>query len=83
MTLPLVLIAQRGCNDMVKMLINSGASLTAKTAVDEKGRGGRTPAAMAEFGCQPSTAKVIQDAMVNQDDTKAEKNEIARKIIQG
>ena len=46
--------AQRGCNDMVKLLIENGASLTVKT-----GRG-RNPEAMAKFGGHESTAEMIR-----------------------
>jgi len=44
--------SQRGCLKMVRLLLDSGASLECKTSVDEKGRGGRTPAEMAQFGDQ-------------------------------
>ena len=44
--------SQRGCLKMVKLLLDSGASLKCKTSVDNKGRGGRTPAEMAKFGDQ-------------------------------
>lgn len=55
--------AQRGCNDMVRLLIDSGASLTAKTYIDSKGRGGRTPAGMAKFGGQETTMSIIEEAV--------------------
>ena len=60
---PLHIAAQRGCDEMVKLLIDSGASLTAKTGIDSKGRGARTPAGMAVFGAQNSTVKILEDAM--------------------
>lgn len=60
---PLHIAAQRGCNDMVKLLIDNGASLTAKTDFDSKGRGNRTAAGMAKFGNQASTLEIIEDAM--------------------
>lgn len=44
--------SQRGCIDMVQLLVESGASLTCKTKIDDKGRGGRTPLGMAQFGGQ-------------------------------
>jgi ankyrin repeat protein len=53
--------AQRGCNEMVKLLIDSGASLTVKTDIDSKGRGGRTPECMAKFGGYDTTATLIKD----------------------
>lgn len=57
--------AQRGCDDMVKLLISSGASLTAQTAVDTKGRGGRTPFGTAAFAGHESTRKILERAMSN------------------
>lgn len=54
--------AQRGCNDMVKLLIDSGASLKVKTDVDSKGRGGRTPAGMAAFAGQETTRELLDEA---------------------
>jgi len=62
---PLHVAAQRGCDDMVKLLIDKGASLTAKTDIDSKGRGNRTAAGMAKFGNHASTLKIIEDAMNN------------------
>jgi len=62
---PLHIAAQRGCDDMVKLLIDKGASLTAKTDIDSKGRGNRTAAGMAKFGNHASTLKIIEDAMNN------------------
>ena len=59
---PLHIAAQRGCDEMVKLLIGSGASLTAKTGTDSKGRGARTPLGMAQFGGHDSTIKLIEDA---------------------
>ena len=56
---------QRGCDDMVKLLISSGASLTAQTAVDTKGRGGRTPFGTAAFAGHESTRKILERAMSN------------------
>ena len=44
--------SERGCVNMVKLLVDSGASLVIKTKVDYKGRGGRTAAQMAKFGAQ-------------------------------
>eukprot|EP00956_Cyclotella_meneghiniana_P035695 scaffold117292_cov70-Cyclotella_meneghiniana.AAC.2 len=52
--------AQRGCNEMVELLINSGASLSIRTGIDSKGRGGRTPEAMARFGGNDSTVQLIR-----------------------
>ena len=59
---PLHIAAQRGCDEMVKLLIGSGASLTAKTGTDSRGRGARTPLGMAQFGGHDSTIKLIEEA---------------------
>mmetsp|Transcript_36690 Transcript_36690/g.77005 ORF Transcript_36690/g.77005 Transcript_36690/m.77005 type:complete len:300 (-) Transcript_36690:286-1185(-) len=80
---PLHIAAQRGCNEMVKMLINSGASLTAKTRRDSKGRGARTPAGMALFGGHDSTAKIIEGAVANQGEVKMVTNKMARDLLEG
>lgn len=76
---PLHIAAQNGCNEMVKLLIDSGASLTAKTEVDSKGRGARTPAGMAKFGGQDSTLKILEDA-ADQEDIVTKK--MAKRILQ-
>merc|ERR1712029_287184 len=60
---PLHIAAQRGGNVMVRLLINSGFSLSAKTGKDSKGRGGRTPVGMALFGGHDGTKKILQEAM--------------------
>ncbi|KAL3802834.1 hypothetical protein HJC23_007611 [Cyclotella cryptica] len=57
---PLHIAGQRGCYEMVKLLIDSGASLTAKTRMDSKGQGGRTPEGMAKFGRHDATADIIK-----------------------
>ena len=57
--------AERGCDAMVKLLISSGASLTAQTSVDTKGRGGRTPFGTAAFAGHESTRKILERAMSN------------------
>lgn len=44
--------AQRGSMEMIQLLVDSGASLLCKTKVDDRGRGGRTPAQMAQFAEQ-------------------------------
>jgi len=54
--------AQRGCMRMVQLLLESGASLKCKTAVDDRGRGGRTPCQMAQFGDQHEVFKFLSDA---------------------
>lgn len=51
--------AQRGCIDLVKLLVDSGASLTLKTAIDHKGRGGRTAIDCAEFGGMKETQELL------------------------
>jgi len=60
---PLHVASQRGCNEMVKLLIDSGASLKKKTYIDSKGRGGRTPKGMAIFGESETTRDMIEKAM--------------------
>ncbi len=60
---PLHVAAQRGCNGMVRLLIDSGASLKKKTFIDSKGRGGRTPKGMALFGECETTRDIIEKAM--------------------
>lgn len=60
---PLHVAAQRGCNEMVKLLIDSGASLKKKTYIDSKGRGGRTPKGMTIFGESETTRDIIEKAM--------------------
>lgn len=52
---------QRGCNAMVELLIDSGASLSIKTGIDSKGRGDRTPEAMARFGGNDETVQLIKE----------------------
>lgn len=53
--------AQRGCLSMVKLLLESGASLKCKTSIDDKGRGGRTPSQMAKFGEQHEVYKFLSN----------------------
>lgn len=79
---PLHVASMRGCDELVKLLIDSGASLTAKTAIDSKGRGARTALTMAKWGGRDSTMKIIEEAMA------AEKVEIvtktkAKKLLEG
>ena len=53
--------AQRGCDDLVALLVCVGnGNLTLKTGVDAKGRGGRTARQMAVFGDQMGTAAMIE-----------------------
>mmetsp|Transcript_38459 Transcript_38459/g.69315 ORF Transcript_38459/g.69315 Transcript_38459/m.69315 type:complete len:299 (-) Transcript_38459:183-1079(-) len=80
---PLHIAAQKGCNEMVKMLINSGASLTAKTGIDSKGRGARTPAGMAMFGGHDSTLKILEGAMANYGEMKVVTHKMARELLEG
>lgn len=68
---------------MVKMLINSGASLTVKTGIDSKGRGARTPAKMAVFGGKDSTAKIIEGAVANEGEKRIVTNKMARDLLRG
>lgn len=58
---PLHIAAERGCIEMVKLLVDSGCRLTIKTIIDHKGRGGRTVAGMAKFAGRIKTLKVIED----------------------
>ena len=78
---PLHIAAQRGCNEMVKMLINSGASLTAKTGVDLRGRGGRTVAGMAKFGGHDTTLKIIEGAEASGHVGGKAANKMARELL--
>lgn len=53
--------AQRGCNDLISVLVTEGkADLAIRTNIDSKGRGGRTPRQMAEFGGKAETAALIE-----------------------
>lgn len=79
---PLHIAAQRGCNEMVKMLINSGASLTAKTGIDSKGRGARTVAGMAKFGGHDTTLKIIEGAQASEHDGGKATNKMARELLE-
>ena len=51
--------SQRGCIELVKLLIDSGASLSVKTTIDYKGRGGRNAAGMAKFSGMKSTYEML------------------------
>jgi len=53
--------AQRGCDDMVKLLINAGADLSVKTDIDIKGRGGRTAKDTAKFSGQVKTYNLLNE----------------------
>jgi ankyrin repeat protein len=67
---PLHVAAQRGCNEMVKLLIDSGSDPSICTTVDSKGRGGRTALGMATFGSQEKTIQLILEI----EKTKADKS---------
>jgi len=56
---PLHISSQRGCTQLVKLLIDSGASLTLKTPLDPRGRGERNAADMAKFGGMNDTHQMI------------------------
>ena len=56
---PLHIASQRGCTQLVKLLIDSGASLTLKTLLDSRGRGERNAANMAKFGGMNDTHQMI------------------------
>jgi hypothetical protein len=51
--------AQRGCIELVKLLVDSGASLSLKTAIDYKGRGDRNAADCAKFGGMEETKELL------------------------
>lgn len=75
--------SQNGCKDMVKLLIDSGASLNIKTGIDSKGRGGRTAEEMAKFGGHASTAAMIHElseAISRGEDIATKK--MARKLLE-
>mmetsp|Transcript_14784 Transcript_14784/g.21121 ORF Transcript_14784/g.21121 Transcript_14784/m.21121 type:complete len:378 (+) Transcript_14784:183-1316(+) len=57
---PLHVASQKGCIDMIRLLVDSGASLVLKTNVDDKGRGGRTPAQMAHFGGKMEAFEILK-----------------------
>ena len=57
--------AQRGCMDIVRLLVDSSARLDIKTKIDYKGRGGRTPAEMAGFGGQAEAMDFLIEAETN------------------
>ncbi|KAL7548147.1 hypothetical protein ACHAWF_011451 [Thalassiosira exigua] len=78
---PLHIAAQRGCDELVELLIDSGASLTAKTGVDKKGRGARTPLGMAKFGCNDRTIEIIEQAMAKGEQVVTKK--MARELLGG
>ena len=56
---PLHVAAQRGCDEMVTLLIDSGADLSIRTSIDSKGRGGRTAFGMAKFAGKGKTCELI------------------------
>lgn len=53
--------AQRGHDDMVKLLVDSGADTSVRTNIDEKGRGGRTAYGMAKFAGKAKTCELLED----------------------
>ena len=59
---------------------DSGASLTARTGVDSKGRGARTPAGMAKFGGHDSTQNLLEDAAAGGDEIVTKT--MAKKILE-
>jgi|AntRauTorckE5430_2_1112549.scaffolds.fasta_scaffold00276_15 ankyrin repeat protein len=56
---PLHIASQRGCTQLVKLLVDSGASLTLRTSLDSKGRGHRTAADMASISEMMETHELI------------------------
>ncbi len=73
---------QRGCMKLVKLLVDSGASMTIKTTVDMKGRGGRAPADMAIFGGMMKTAELLKD-LSNWDKGNICTGQMAKALAQG
>ena len=59
--------AQRGHDDMVKLLVDSGADTSARTNVDIKGRGGRTAHEMAKFAGKAQTCELLEDIETKKD----------------
>ncbi len=57
---PLHISAQRGNDDMVKLLVDSGADIAIRTTIDSKGRGGRTAHDMAIFAGKEKTCKLLE-----------------------
>ena len=51
--------SQRGCIELVKVLVDSGASLSLQTTIDYKGRGGRNAAQMAKFAGMTKTYELL------------------------
>lgn len=58
---PLHIASQRGANHIVTLLLSNDANTKAKTNVDSRGRGGRTPSEMAVFTGNLHTQKLIED----------------------
>ncbi len=58
---PLHIAAQRGCDEMIKLLIDSGADLSITTDVDAKGRGGRTAKETAKFSGQMHAFAILEE----------------------
>lgn len=52
--------SQRGIKKLVELFVHSGASLTCKTNIDEKKRGGRTALEMAKFGEQKEIVNFLE-----------------------
>ena len=52
--------AQRGCISLVKLFVDSGASLSIKTALNYKGKGGRNAEQSAEFSGMKETKELLQ-----------------------
>ena len=56
---PLHIACQRGCTQLAKLLVDSGASLTLRTSLDSKGRGNRNAADMAKFSGMKETHEMM------------------------
>ncbi len=64
---PLHIAAQRGHDEMVKLLVDSGADVSIRTTVDLKGRGGRTARGMAGVAGKTQTCNLLEDIEGNRD----------------
>jgi ankyrin repeat protein len=53
--------SQRGCNEMVKLLVDSGADISIRTSIDAKGRGGRNAKDVAQFAGMTDTYNLLND----------------------
>lgn len=80
---PLHIASQRGCNEMVKLLFDSGASLSIKTDVDLKGRGGRTAKEMAQIAGKKTTYSLLEEIENMKEETSFASGTLASDIQTG